>query len=78
MGRVVTRMIATIPGGFERNKHRFDLTKIEGAEVFYGRNDELVVVMPNEWRDYLVGKSNVRPGETDDIIKRLQDKLSGT
>lgn len=78
MGRVTTRMIATTPDKFEEHKHKFDLTKIEGAEVFYGRNDELIIVMSEEWKDYLVGKSNVRPGETDAIVKRLQDKLSDT
>lgn len=37
------------------------LSRIDGAEVYWGDNGTLAVVAPPEWRAYLTGKSNVHP-----------------
>lgn len=51
------------------------LSRIDGAEVYWGDNGTLAVVAPPEWRAYLTGKSNVHPRDihADEIVLSSSD-----
>lgn len=61
MSRVICRTLIGTRAGFEKNRSSLgDLAKIEGAEIYWG-NGTIAVVASPEWRDYLVGVTDVRP-----------------
>ena len=61
MGRVITRTIAITPEKFEYHKERFNVTQIPDAKVLIGEAGELIVVMNEEWANYLHGKTDIKP-----------------
>ena len=57
MGRIVRRVFTGTKERFEANKHQFEnLHKIPNTEVYYNKYDDLYVVVPPDWVEYLTGK----------------------
>ena len=76
MGRPVRRSLV---GTKRENLSNINetLTRIEGAEVYWGDNGTLAIVASPEWSAYLTGKSNVRPRDIrEDGVALSEDDIS--
>ena len=61
MSRMLRRALIGTKPDFEIHRTQLSgLTKIEGAEIYWG-NGTIAVVTSQEWSDYLHGKTDIRP-----------------
>lgn len=63
MGKYVRRCLIGTANQFnERVPRNNDITEIKDARIFWNDvNGTIMVVASQKWRDYLTGKSDVRP-----------------
>lgn len=60
MGRQVRRNLVGTRDAFEKSGLPESMVRIDGAEVYWGGN-MIAVVAPQEWCDYLHGKTDIIP-----------------
>ena len=60
MGRLVRRNLIGTREAFESSNLPQSMVRIDGAEVYWGGNT-IAVVAPQEWCDYLHGKTDIIP-----------------
>jgi hypothetical protein len=62
MGKQIWRGLIDTEEKFERIPKNDDILEIKDARIFWNdANGTIMVVASEEWRDYLTGKSDVRP-----------------
>lgn len=68
MGRQVRRTMVGTREAFESSNLPQNMVKIDGADVYWGC-DTIAVVAPQEWCDYLHGKTDTIPQpQGDDTV----------
>lgn len=71
------RFIRQVRVGARENLPKIDdiLSRVDGAEVYWGDNGTLAVIAPLEWSAYLTGKSDVHPRDihADEIVLSSSD-----
>ena len=62
MGRYIRNGMIGTAEQFERIPENDNILEIKDARIYWNdANGTIMVVAPEEWRDYLTGKSDVRP-----------------
>ena len=63
MGRSIQRGMVGTENDFNKLISRYeDMTEIKNARIYWSDKDcTIILVASQEWKDYLVGKSDVRP-----------------
>lgn len=63
MGRSIRRGIVDTKNNFNKLISRYeDMTEIKNACIYWSDKDcTIILVAPEEWKNYLVGKSDMQP-----------------
>lgn len=74
MGRQVRRNLVGTREAFEKSDLPKSMVRIDGAEVYWGDNT-IAVVAPQEWCDYLHGKTDTIPQpQSDDRVFSFDER----